>query len=69
MRWKIERFSYDVFGRVLSKTDAEGNITKYEYDLEDNLEGKIGKDPIKVITNSGYEYEYTYDNVGRNTEI
>ena len=68
-RWKTERFTYDVFGRVLSKTDAEGNTTRYEYDLGDNLEGKIGKDPVKVISNSGYEYEYIYDDVGRNTEI
>ena len=68
-RWKTESFTYDAFGRVLSKTDAEGNTTRYEYDLGDNLDGKIGKDHIKVITNSGYEYEYTYDDVGRNTEI
>nr|WP_241395739.1 RHS repeat-associated core domain-containing protein [Clostridium beijerinckii] len=67
--WKIERFTYDSYGRILSKTDGNGNTSKYEYANTSSLEGKQGKDPVRVITNSGYEYEYTYDKVGRNTEI
>ncbi|OOM73581.1 putative deoxyribonuclease RhsB [Clostridium puniceum] len=67
--WKTESYTYDSSGRILSKTDDNGNTSKYEYDLGNFLEGKQGKDPIRVITNSGYEYEYGYDEVGRNTEI
>ncbi|WP_238858897.1 RHS repeat-associated core domain-containing protein [Clostridium sp. YIM B02569] len=67
--WKTERFTYDSYGRILSKTDGNGNTSKYEYENASVLEGKQGKDPVRVITNSGYEYEYTYDKVGRNTEI
>lgn len=67
--WKTESYTYDSNGRILSKTDGNGNTSKYEYDLGNFLEGKQGKDPIRVITNSGYEYEYSYDKVGRNTEI
>lgn len=67
--WATESYTYDSFGRVLSKADGNGNTSKYEYQNSSSLEGKQGKDPVRVITNSGYEYEYTYDKVGRNTEI
>ncbi|MFT8349067.1 DUF6531 domain-containing protein, partial [Clostridium saccharoperbutylacetonicum] len=67
--WTTEGFTYDSNGRILSKTDGNGNSTRYEYEYLGGLEGKLGKDPVRVITNSGYEYEYTYDKVGRNTEI
>ena len=68
-KWKTEKFIYDSFGRVLTKTDANNNTIKYEYAIGDSLDEKIGKDSIKVVTGSGYVYEYSYDNVGRNTEI
>ncbi|WP_294354435.1 RHS repeat-associated core domain-containing protein [uncultured Clostridium sp.] len=68
-KWKTEKFTYDSFGRVLTKTDANNNTIKYEYAIGDSLNEKIGKDPVKVVTGSGYVYEYSYDNVGRNTEI
>jgi RHS repeat-associated protein len=67
--WTTERFTYDSCGRILSKTDGNGNTSNYEYANTSDLEGKQGKDPVRVITNSGYEYEYEYDKVGRNTEI
>ncbi|NRT79266.1 RHS repeat-associated core domain-containing protein [Clostridium beijerinckii] len=67
--WKIESYTYDSSGRILSKTDGNGNTSKYEYINSSDLEGRQGKDPVKVITNSGYVYEYDYDQVGRNTEI
>ena len=68
-KWKTEKFTYDSFGRVLTKTDANNNTIKYEYAIGDSLNEKIGKDSIKVVTGSGYVYEYSYDNVGRNIEI
>ncbi|OOM76177.1 putative deoxyribonuclease RhsC [Clostridium puniceum] len=67
--WKTESYEYDSYGRILSKTDGNGNISKYEYKNSSDLGGKQGKDPVIVITNSGYVYGYTYDKVGRNTEI
>ncbi|MFT8349924.1 DUF6531 domain-containing protein, partial [Clostridium saccharoperbutylacetonicum] len=67
--WKTESYSYDSSGRIISKTDGNGNTSKYEYKDNGYLDGKPGKDPVRVITNSGYVYEYTYDKVGRNTEI
>ena len=67
--WKVESYTYDSKGRILSKTDGNGNTSKYEYDLGNFIEGKQGKDPVRVITNSGYSYQYDYDEVGRNTEI
>ncbi|SDP16473.1 RHS repeat-associated core domain-containing protein [Clostridium gasigenes] len=67
--WKTESYTYDSKGRISSKTDGNGNTSKYEYDLGNFLEGKQGKDPVRVFTNSGYKYEYEYDEVGRNTEI
>ncbi|AGX41800.1 wall-associated protein WapA [Clostridium saccharobutylicum DSM 13864] len=67
--WTTESYKYDSYGRILSKTDGNGNNSKYEYQNASNLEGKQEKDPVRVITNSGYVYSYTYDKVGRNTEI
>ncbi|WP_315069728.1 RHS repeat-associated core domain-containing protein [uncultured Clostridium sp.] len=67
--WTSESYTYDSCGRILSKTDGNNNTTKYEYPNTSDLEGKQGKDPVRVITNSGYVYEYDYDKVGRNTEI
>ncbi len=67
--WTTESYKYDSYGRILSKTDGNGNTSNYEYANASDLEGKQGKDPVRVITNSGYEYEYEYDKVGRNTEI
>ncbi|BCZ45186.1 hypothetical protein psyc5s11_12530 [Clostridium gelidum] len=67
--WNTESYTYDSYGRILSRTDGNGNTSKYEYDRGNFIEGKQGKDPVRVITNSGYEYEYDYDKVGRNTEI
>ncbi|EKQ50971.1 RHS repeat-associated core domain-containing protein [Clostridium sp. Maddingley MBC34-26] len=67
--WKTESYTYDSYGRILSKTDGNKNTLKYEYENISDLEGKKGKDPVRVITSSNYIYEYTYDKVGRNTEI
>jgi|GEM_PF-351203 len=67
--WKTESYKYDSYGRILTKTDGNGNTSKYEYQNSSDLGGKQGKDPARVITNSGYVYGYTYDKVGRNTEI
>ncbi|MHC1686048.1 MAG: RHS repeat-associated core domain-containing protein [Clostridiaceae bacterium] len=63
--WREESYTYDSYGRVITKTDGNNNTTKYEYDFE----GKQGKDPVLVITNSNYKYRYEYDEVGRNTAI
>ena len=41
-----------------SRIDGRGNTSKYEYTNASNVERKQGKDPVRVITNSGYEYEY-----------
>nr|WP_246517023.1 RHS repeat-associated core domain-containing protein [Clostridium aciditolerans] len=67
--WKTESYTYDSYGRILSKTDGNGNTSNYEYVNTSDLEGKRVKDPVRVITNSGYVYGYEYDEVGRNTEI
>ncbi|WP_077867543.1 pre-toxin TG domain-containing protein, partial [Clostridium saccharobutylicum] len=67
--WTTESYKYDSYGRILSKIDGNGNTSKYEYSNTWNLESKKGKDPVRVITNGGYVYEYEYDEVGRNTEI
>ncbi len=67
--YKTESYTYDSYGRITAKVDGNGNISKYEYDSGSFIEGKKGKDPVRVITNSGYDYEYEYDEVGRNTSI
>ncbi|WP_308167969.1 DUF6531 domain-containing protein [Clostridium estertheticum] len=68
-QWKIEEYTYDSYGRILTKTDGNKNTSKYEYDLENSAQGKQGKDPVTVTTNSNYVYRYEYDEVGRNTTI
>ncbi|NFL87633.1 RHS repeat-associated core domain-containing protein [Clostridium botulinum] len=67
--YKTESYTYDSYGRITAKVDGNGNISNYEYDSGSFIEGKKGKDPVRVITNSGYDYEYEYDEVGRNTSI
>lgn len=64
--YRRNTFVYDLKGRITSKTDGNGNETQYYYD---DLRGKHIKDPVEVVTASGYHYHYKYDNVGRNTSI
>ncbi|MBU3218386.1 RHS repeat-associated core domain-containing protein, partial [Clostridium estertheticum] len=68
-QWKIEGYTYDSYGRILTKTDGNKNTSKYEYDVESEDQDKQGKDPVIVTTNSNYVYRYEYDEVGRNTSI
>ncbi|EAF9207798.1 hypothetical protein A4V34_05335 [Listeria monocytogenes] len=52
-----ERNTYDQFGQLISKIDANKNETRYEY----NSKGQI----IKTIANNGNEISYVYDDNGR----
>ncbi len=51
-------YTYDSMGNIVTYTDAEGNKTYYEYDLNCQL--------IKVTDSQGVvQAEYTYDSLGR----
>ena len=50
------RYTYSIFGEVLTQTDALGNVTTYQYDNAGNLIKVI--DPLKV------SIKYTYDRLG-----
>ncbi|EIO5735577.1 hypothetical protein LQW06_000488 [Listeria monocytogenes] len=52
-----ERNTYDQFGQLISKIDANKNETRYEY----NSKGQI----IKTIATNGNEISYVYDDNGR----
>ena len=54
-----ESFVYDQLNRLLSHTDAKGNRTQYQYDVDDL--------PIKRIDALGHSLTYTYDNLRRLT--
>ncbi len=53
------KFTYDEYGRILTKTDAENNIVAFEY-----KEDHINK-PTKIIDPQGNETRYEYDKAGR----
>ena len=55
-------YSRDEYGRILSLTDAAGNMTQYSY--EEPIDS-----PTEVTMPEGYLYRYTYDKVGRRTRI
>ncbi|EBF5187279.1 hypothetical protein FH022_15120 [Listeria monocytogenes] len=52
-----EQNTYDQFGQLISKIDANKNETRYEY----NSKGQI----IKTIATNGNEISYVYDDNGR----
>lgn len=54
-------YTYDEFGNMLTKTDAEGNTTSYVYDEEDRL--------IEEKRPDGKSYTYSYDVNGNITKI
>lgn len=54
-------YTYDDYGKMLSKTDAEGNTTNYAYDEEDRL--------IKETRPDGTFVAYSYDANGHLTKI
>jgi YD repeat-containing protein len=62
-KYSITKYTYDLYGRILTRTDAEGNTTGFEYE-----ENHINK-PTKVIDPEGNVFEYTYDKAGRMTSI
>jgi len=53
--------TYDSRGRLLSVTDAEGNVTTFEYGTENQ--------PIKAIDPEGNVTKYGYDSLGRRISI
>jgi len=53
------KFTYDSFGRMLSRTDAEGNTTEFEYDCLHIDKPTTVKDP------EGNIFRYRYDMAGR----
>ncbi|MBZ9617885.1 RHS repeat protein [Clostridium estertheticum] len=58
-QWKIEGYTYDSYGRILTKTD--GNKTTKSYDKMGNL--------IRVETPNGGNYSYKYDHMDRLLDI
>lgn len=54
-------YSYDDVGNVISKTDANGNITHYNYDITGNLSSAIDAE--------GRETKYEYDSDGKLVKI
>lgn len=56
-------YLYDGYGRVISRTDSESNVTLYEYDRMDLDKPGIVRDP------QGNTYKYGYDKAGRMTSI
>ncbi|MCM1497040.1 MAG: DUF6531 domain-containing protein [Clostridium sp.] len=54
-------YTYDDYGKRLSKTDAEGNTTRYVYDEEDRL--------IEEKRPDGKSFTYSYDHNGNVTKI
>jgi RHS repeat-associated protein len=54
------RYAYDVAGRLVAVTDADGHTTRYEYDERDLLRSQEGP--------TGVTYYYRYDDAGRCVE-
>ena len=69
-KWIRERYSYDRYGRLHHKEDANGNRTSYRY-----AEGHPRKlspanmYPETETSPEGYEYYYHYDPAGRKTKV
>jgi len=74
-------FEYDANGNPWKVTDAEGNITRYEYDSKDRLTDIFypgtanehitynGRDQVLTYTDlNGTKVENTYDDAGRLTD-
>ncbi len=54
-------FNYDLQGRLRSRTDPNGAITKYNYDDRDNL--------LQETPPEGATIQYDYDGMGRRTRV
>ena len=57
----LTRYTYDVFGRRDSMTDAAGLITRYDYDMENQLRHEYFSD--------GTQVEHIYDINGNQTDL
>ncbi len=55
------KYTYDAYGNITSKTDANGNTTQYIYNVNDLLEKEIRPD--------GTAYTYSYDQNGNVKKI
>ena len=55
------RYTYDPYGRVSSRVDAEGQKTVYTYDAADRLS--------QLIAPNGEKFAFSYDRMGRLTEL
>ncbi len=78
---RTERYTYDAFGNMLSKTDAEGNVTRYSYDLSGRRCSETVTVSLKELTKTteydanglvlsetdvfGNKTRYRYDAFGR----
>lgn len=62
----INEFSYDLAGRMLSKTDGEGNTTQYAYNAVGDRIQVI--DPLNESVDEHRITEYRYDKAGRQTD-
>ncbi|MFO0795348.1 MAG: RHS repeat-associated core domain-containing protein, partial [Candidatus Brocadiaceae bacterium] len=51
----VELFAYNQFGQIVSKTDAEGNVTEYDYYPENDPDGD-GKDIISGSSDGHFGY-------------
>jgi RHS repeat-associated protein len=60
-----EATTYDALGRITSRTDALGNLTKYEYDVKKGSTGCLSCSasalPTRIISPSGRITERSYD--------
>ena len=62
-KYAIRKYAYDNYGRMVSRTDPENNITIFEYG-----DNHIDK-PTTVKDPEGNIFRYTYDEVGRMLSI
>jgi len=64
-----DRTVYYRSGLVSQQTDAENNITKYNYDKYGNVATEEKPDSNGVSSRRGAVYEYKYDNINRLKEV
>jgi RHS repeat-associated protein len=79
---RVEQVEYDALGRVIARTDANGNVTQFEYDAlgrETKRIDALGYETVNVYNLAGnliverdalgYETHYAYDALNRVVEV
>ena len=63
----VTRYTYDDWGRVLTRENALGIVTRYEYDARGNLTSEIEDYTADGVTGRNVETTYEYDANGQLT--